>query len=253
MIVLPYGDQHVIGRRRRRPRLVSILDAARPAAVGGPAGASATAAAARAPISCAATCTPTTRCSIPALRVFPPVFVVRLPDGAGRAVGAGEHHLRAARRRAPSNASASAVATRLPELVLIEVLRVHLASAPGGRPRLARGAARSGARPGARAAARRARAALDGRRARRRARRCPARCSTSASARCSAARRSATSPSGACTSPRSCSPPPTSASSPIARRVGYDSEEAFSRAFKRAHGASPEPLAHRPPLHSATR
>jgi len=25
----------------------------------------------------------------------------------------------------------------------------------------------------------------------------------------------------------------------IARRVGYDSEEAFSRAFKRAHGQSP--------------
>jgi AraC-like DNA-binding protein len=25
----------------------------------------------------------------------------------------------------------------------------------------------------------------------------------------------------------------------IARRVGYDAEEAFSRAFKRAHGASP--------------
>ena len=25
----------------------------------------------------------------------------------------------------------------------------------------------------------------------------------------------------------------------IARRVGYDAEEAFSRAFKRGHGASP--------------
>ncbi|MGH2739622.1 MAG: helix-turn-helix domain-containing protein [Actinomycetota bacterium] len=25
----------------------------------------------------------------------------------------------------------------------------------------------------------------------------------------------------------------------VARRVGYDSEEAFSRAFKRAHGQSP--------------
>ena len=34
----------------------------------------------------------------------------------------------------------------------------------------------------------------------------------------------------------------------IARRVGYDSEEAFSRAFKRAHGALAEPLAgDRPP------
>jgi AraC-like DNA-binding protein len=26
---------------------------------------------------------------------------------------------------------------------------------------------------------------------------------------------------------------------PLARRVGYDSEEAFSRAFKRGHGLSP--------------
>ena len=26
---------------------------------------------------------------------------------------------------------------------------------------------------------------------------------------------------------------------PVARRVGYESEEAFSRAFKRAHGESP--------------
>ena len=25
----------------------------------------------------------------------------------------------------------------------------------------------------------------------------------------------------------------------VARRVGYDAEEAFSRAFKRAHGAAP--------------
>ena len=157
----------------------------------------------------------------------------------GRRLGAGEHRVRArAESRRPTR-SASLISTRLPELVLIEVLRAHLAVRAGRRPRLARRAARPGARAGAGAAARRARPQVDGRRARRRARRCRARCSTSASARCSAARRSATSPSGACTWPRSCSPPPTSASRPIARRVGYDSEEAFSRAFKRARGLSP--------------
>ena len=55
-----------------------------------------------------------------------------------------------------------------------------------------------------------------------RRRTCPARCSTSGSATCSADHRSATSPTGASTSPRTSSPPPTSASHAVARRVGYD-------------------------------
>src|SRR5689334_1360485 len=65
----------------------------------------------------------------PAMRALPPAFVVRLPDGAGTGwVTASitytlEHSV-------PTNASGNAIATRLPELVLIEVLRTHLASAP---------------------------------------------------------------------------------------------------------------------------
>ena len=107
------------------------------------------------------------------------------------------------------------------------------------RHRLARGAARSRCSPRpSRSCTRRRNGAGPCRRSPP-ARRCRGRCSTSASARCSASRRSATSPSGGCTSPRSCSPPPTSRVFAIARRVGYDSEEAFSRAFKRARGLSP--------------
>jgi AraC-like DNA-binding protein len=65
----------------------------------------------------------------PRLRALPPVFVVRLPDGAARRwVQASISY--AIEENVPTNASASLVATRLPELVLIEVLRVHLASAP---------------------------------------------------------------------------------------------------------------------------
>ena len=139
----------------------------------------------------------------------------------------------------PSNASTSLITTRLPELVLIEVLRLHLATAPAADHGWLAALARPGARARPRAAAPRAGTHAGRSPSSRRPRRCRARCSTSASARCSAGRRSGTSPSGACTSPRSCSPRPKPASSPIAHRVGYESEEAFSRAFKRAHGLSP--------------
>ena len=65
----------------------------------------------------------------PALRVFPSAFVVRLPKDATRGwVQASVTY--AATENVPSNASPSVVSTRLPELVLIEVLRHHLASAP---------------------------------------------------------------------------------------------------------------------------
>jgi AraC-like DNA-binding protein len=65
----------------------------------------------------------------PAMRVFPPAFVVRLPEGAA------SQWVRAsivysATESVASNASGNPISTRLPELVLIEVLRVHLASAP---------------------------------------------------------------------------------------------------------------------------
>jgi AraC-like DNA-binding protein len=65
----------------------------------------------------------------PAMRALPPVFVVRLPDGpaAGWVQASFTYALE---ESVPSNRSASLVSTRLPELVLIEVLRVHLSTAP---------------------------------------------------------------------------------------------------------------------------
>jgi AraC-like DNA-binding protein len=65
----------------------------------------------------------------PALRVFPPAFVVR-PEGA-----AGAEWVRANIDFALAQADASplgpdAISTRLPEMLLVEVLRQHLASAP---------------------------------------------------------------------------------------------------------------------------
>jgi AraC-like DNA-binding protein len=65
----------------------------------------------------------------PALRALPCAFVVHLPDGAGAGwVKASITY--ALEHSEPSNASGNAISTRLPELVLIEVLRAHLASAP---------------------------------------------------------------------------------------------------------------------------
>jgi AraC-like DNA-binding protein len=65
----------------------------------------------------------------PAMRALPPVFVVRLPPGpAASWVQASINY--ALEETAPSNRSTNAVSTRLPELVLIEVLRAHLATAP---------------------------------------------------------------------------------------------------------------------------
>jgi AraC-like DNA-binding protein len=63
----------------------------------------------------------------PALRVFPPAFVVRLPSGA-RAQWVQASVAYAMEASTPSNTSASSV--RLPELVLIEVVKHHLATAP---------------------------------------------------------------------------------------------------------------------------
>jgi AraC-like DNA-binding protein len=64
-----------------------------------------------------------------AMRALPPVFVVRLPAGpaAGWVQASVAYSLEAT---APSNRSTSLVSTRLPELVLIEVLLAHLATAP---------------------------------------------------------------------------------------------------------------------------
>ena len=65
----------------------------------------------------------------PALRALPPAFVVRIPEGATAGwVRASIAY--ALEESAPSNLSPRPISTRLPELVLIEVLRLHLASAP---------------------------------------------------------------------------------------------------------------------------
>jgi AraC-like DNA-binding protein len=65
----------------------------------------------------------------PALRAFPEAFVVRMPDGpvAGWVQASIEY---AMTETALSNASPNVVSKRLPELVLIEVLRRHLAASP---------------------------------------------------------------------------------------------------------------------------
>ncbi len=65
----------------------------------------------------------------PELQVFPSVFVVRLPgDHASGWVQASITY--SLEETVLSNASGNSISTRLPELVLIEVLRFHLATAP---------------------------------------------------------------------------------------------------------------------------
>ncbi len=65
----------------------------------------------------------------PELRVFPPVFVARLREGA--AAGWLQASIAYSLEESVlSNASPNPISTRLPELVLIEVLRHHLATAP---------------------------------------------------------------------------------------------------------------------------
>jgi AraC-like DNA-binding protein len=64
----------------------------------------------------------------PRLRALPAVFVVRPSEGAAAWVRASIAY--ALEANAPSNRSGSAVSTRLPELVLLEVLDQHLALGP---------------------------------------------------------------------------------------------------------------------------
>ena len=70
----------------------------------------------------------------PAMRVFPPAFVVRLPAGAAEWVQASIQYAledQSSREEGSHGGSrVSLISTRLPELVLIEVLDAHLATAP---------------------------------------------------------------------------------------------------------------------------
>ena len=173
----------------------------------------------------------------PVMRVFPSVFVVRLPPGARRWVEASVEYAMAAGR--PPVADALGVAaTRLPELVVIEVLKQHLATAPGADhgwlaalrdPVLAPALAALHDDPGRRwtvneiaAEAAVSRSVLD-ERFRDRLGLSPIR--YLAEWRMHLAEELLATTDVTVFS--------------IARRVGYDAEEAFSRAFKRARGIAP--------------
>ena len=173
----------------------------------------------------------------PRLRVFPPVFVVHPPAGpAATWVRANIEYARQETEPAPS--AATAVSTRLPELLLIEVLRIHLATAPAvdegwmsalRDPVLAPALALLHQAPEhkwtvtelARASAV-SRSFLD-ERFRKVLGRSPIRYLTEWRMHV-AEDLLATTGLGVYA---------------VDRRVGYDAEEAFSRAFKRSHGSSP--------------
>jgi len=173
----------------------------------------------------------------PAMRALPPVFVVHLPDGAGAGwVQASIAY--ALEHTSPGASAVRPIATRLPELVLIEVLRAHLATAPGAgngwlaalndpvlAPALAllHGAPeRKWTVPALASGAAVSRSLLD-ERFRQVLGRSPIRYLTEWRMHLAEELLETTDIGiGA-----------------LARRVGYESEEAFSRAFKRARGVSP--------------
>jgi AraC-like DNA-binding protein len=173
----------------------------------------------------------------PAMRALPSVFVVRLTADAATWVHASiSYSLQEA--APPTNNSPNPIATRLPELVLIEVLRAHLATAPAvnhgwiaalSDPVLAPALALLHNTPTHRwtvadlaSAVAVSRSLLDAR-FREILGRPPIRYLTQWRMHL-AERLLATTDLTVFT---------------VARRVGYDSEEAFSRAFKREHRQSP--------------
>jgi AraC-like DNA-binding protein len=173
----------------------------------------------------------------PALRVFPPVFVVRPPGGpAAEWVRANIAY--ALERTQAGRDGRGIVMSRLPELLLIEVLRLHLASAPAVEQGWLAGLDDPVLRP--------ALSLLHTEPERR--------WTVSALAREAAVSRSVLdarfrdvlgrSPIRYLTEWRMHLAEDLLATTDlgvgsIARRVGYDAEEAFSRAFKRAHGDAP--------------
>ena len=66
----------------------------------------------------------------PRLRALPPLFVVRPPEGPVAAWVRSSIEYALARSSALSDAAESSADTRLTELLFIEILRLHLASAP---------------------------------------------------------------------------------------------------------------------------
>ena len=173
----------------------------------------------------------------PDLRVFPSVFVVRPP--AGPAADWVRANVRfALEQTSPSPPGPSRATTRLPEMLLVEVLRIHLASAPGTRagraaalqdPVLSRAIAllhrspeHKWSVPELARAVSVSRSLLDDR-FRQILGRSPIRYLTDWRMHLAQDLLATT----------------DLAVPSVAHRVGYDAEEAFSRAFKRAHGMPP--------------
>jgi AraC-like DNA-binding protein len=172
----------------------------------------------------------------PGLRALPPVFVVHPPAGpAASWVQASISYALAATSDALPDPPSS---TRLPELLLVEMLRLHLASAPAAEhgwigalrdPVLAPALAQLHAAPDHKwtvaelaATVATSRSVLD-ERFRKVLGRSPIRYLTEWRMHVAEELLANTDHGVA----------------QIARRVGYESEEAFSRAFKRGHGSSP--------------
>jgi AraC-like DNA-binding protein len=172
----------------------------------------------------------------PRLRALPPVFVVRPPTGA--AAEWVRSSIDYALMLSASGARLDAASTRLPELLLVEILRLHLASAPATEhgwigalrdPALAPALARLHAEPERKwtvsalaAEAAVSRSLLD-ERFRQVLGRSPIRYLTEWRMHVAGELLASTNLSV----------------SQVARRVGYESEEAFSRAFKRVLGKPP--------------
>jgi AraC-like DNA-binding protein len=173
----------------------------------------------------------------PRLRAFPPVFVVRPPEGPA-ADWVRANVVYALEHAGASGNGPTVVRSRLPEMLLVEVLRLHLASAPAaeegwlaalGDPVLQPALSLLHSQPQRRwtvsMLARESavsRSVLDAR-FREILHRSPIRYLTDWRMHVAEGLLATTDLTVAT----------------VARRVGYDAEEAFSRAFKRAHGQSP--------------
>lgn len=172
----------------------------------------------------------------PEIRAFPPVFVVRPPDPAAGWVRASMDF--AAGQVARDESGTFAVPTLLPELLLTEVLKIHLASAPAAErgfvralhdPVVARAMASMHAAPERKwtvaelAGAGNVSVSLLDERFRKELGMPPIRYLTGWRMHLAQDLLTSTALGVAA----------------IARRIGYESEEAFSRAFKRMHGEAP--------------
>jgi len=234
VIVLPYGDRHTIGGEvpAASVPIMTLLDAppwsTMPLLRHGGGGA-------RTDLVCGYLFSEDPLFD-PAMRALPPAFVVRLPEGPG--VSWVRASISYALEHATPDPVPGTISTRLPELVLIEVLRAHLRNAPAGEqgwlaalrdPVLAPALSLLHEAPAEKwtVAALASRAAVSrsilDERFRQVLGRSPIRYLTEWRMHL-AEELLATTDTGVAV---------------IARRVGYDSEEAFSRAFKRARGLSP--------------